>query len=258
MADEDVLRDRQVREQARLLVDDRDAQRPRVRGPADLRRLAVEADRSRVGLMDAGQDLDQRALAGAVLADQAVDLAGQQLQRDVVERLRRPESLRDAAQLGARRAPLAARPIGGHVSRGSTSSDVAVPPAAPEVVVGRRRADLDAACRQRRDHRVRRRRSSVSTASISSVGQKVANAARSHFVWSTMAMTSRAAATIERLICASSSVASASPDSMVNPAAPRKAFWTLIRLNRPSPSWPTTESASQRTRPPSIRTVMPG
>ena len=93
---------------------------------------------------------------------------------------------------------------------------------------------------------------------ILSVGQNVANAARSHLVWSTMAMTSRAAATIERLIWASSSVASASPDSGVKPAAPRNAFWTLIRLNRPSPSWPTTDSASQRTRPPSIRTTIPG
>ena len=44
----------------------------------------------------------------------------------------------------------------------------------------------------------------------------------------------------------------------MKPAAPRNAFWTLIRLNRPSPSWPTTDSASQRTRPPSISTVIPG
>ena len=64
--------------------------------------------------------------------------------------------------------------------------------------------------------------------SIWSVAQNVANAARSHFVLSTMAMTSRAAVTIERLICASSSVASLRPDSSVKPAAPRKAFWTLI------------------------------
>ena len=59
------------------------------------------------------------------------------------------------------------------------------------------------------------------------------------------------------LICASSSVASASPDSMVNPAAPRNAFWTLIRLNSPSPSCPTTDSASQRTRPPSMSDADP-
>ena len=70
---------------------------------------------------------------------------------------------------------------------------------------------------------------------IWSVGQNVANAARSHFVWSTMATISAAAATMERLIWASSSVASARPDSIVNPAAPRNAFWTLIRLKSPSP-----------------------
>ena len=94
--------------------------------------------------------------------------------------------------------------------------------------------------------------------SMRSIGQNVANAACSHFVLSTIAMTSRAAVTIASLICASSSVASASPDSRVKPAAPRNAFWTLIRLNRPSPSCPTTDSASQRTRPPSISTLIPG
>ena len=59
--------------------------------------------------------------------------------------------------------------------------------------------------------------SSVRTTLILSVGQNVAKAARSHFVWSTIAMTSRAAATIDRLIWASSSVASARPDSRVKP-----------------------------------------
>ena len=93
---------------------------------------------------------------------------------------------------------------------------------------------------------------------IRAVGQNVANAACSHFVWSTIAMTSRAAATMDCLIWASSSVASASPDSIRNPAAPRNARWTLTRRNRSSPSWPTTDMASQRTRPPSISTLIPG
>ena len=52
-------------------------------GPAMTVRLAVDADRARVRLVDAGQDLDQRALAGAVLADQRVDLAGAQVERHV-------------------------------------------------------------------------------------------------------------------------------------------------------------------------------
>ncbi len=100
-------------------------------------------------------------------------------------------------------------------------------------------------------------RSSVRTASSSSVRQNVANATRCHLVWSTIAITRRAAATMERLICASSSVASERPGSRAKPAAPRNAVWTLIRSNRPSPRWPTTDIACQRTRPPVISTVMP-
>ncbi len=100
--------------------------------------------------------------------------------------------------------------------------------------------------------------SSVITPVSWSVRQNVANAERSHFVLSTMAMTSRADAVIARLICASSSVASERPVSTVNPAAPRNAFCTLILPNTPSPMWPTSESASQRTKPPGIATVIPG
>ena len=39
-----------------------------------------------VGLVVAGEDLDQRRLAGAVLADERVDLAGGDVDADVVER----------------------------------------------------------------------------------------------------------------------------------------------------------------------------
>ena len=65
-----------------------------------------------------------------------------------------------------------------------------------------------------------------------------------------MPMTSRAASAMNRLIWASSSVASLSPDSRLMPAAPRNAFCTLILRKTPSPRGPTTESASQRTKPP--------
>ena len=40
---------------------------------------------SGVGLVVAGEDLDQRRLAGAVLADEGVDLAGGDVERNVVE-----------------------------------------------------------------------------------------------------------------------------------------------------------------------------
>ena len=101
MAEEHVLGDGQVREQARLLVDDRDPDRPCLRRATDLDRLAVEEDRPAVGLVDPGQDLDQGALAGAVLADEGVDLAGHQVERHVGQRLGGSEALRDATELGA-------------------------------------------------------------------------------------------------------------------------------------------------------------
>ena len=203
--------------------------------------------------MDAGEDLDERALARRRSRRPA---RGPRRAGDRARRRRAPGSRRTAWRSRAARCA-AARP------RPATRS-----PGRPRRVrpVGRRRirghvrtedrTSMPRAASARTIASGAARRSGRSL--ISSVGQNVANAARSHFVWSTMAMTSRAAATIERLIWASSSVASASPDSRVNPAAPRNAFWTLIRLNRPSPSWPTTDSASQRTRPPSISTVMPG
>ncbi len=50
-------------------------------------------------LLDAGHDLDQGRLAGAVLAQQRVDLAASQLEGDVVERQRGSELLRDVLHL---------------------------------------------------------------------------------------------------------------------------------------------------------------
>ena len=46
---------------------------------------AIERDRAGVGLQHAGDEIDQRALAGAVLADEAVDLARQDLEVDVAQ-----------------------------------------------------------------------------------------------------------------------------------------------------------------------------
>ena len=47
--------------------------------------------------MRPAEDLHQRALAGAVLADQGADFARVNLQRDAVERPRGPERLGDAS-----------------------------------------------------------------------------------------------------------------------------------------------------------------
>ena len=54
------------------------------RGFGMLHRRAVEADLALVGVQDAVDHLDQRRLAGAVLAEQRVDLAGRHPEADVV------------------------------------------------------------------------------------------------------------------------------------------------------------------------------
>ena len=109
MAQEDVLGNREVRKQPRLLVDDGDPELARTRWSGDLDSGAVKRDLAGVGLVDAGQDLDEGALAGAVFADEGVDLGRQQRQGNAVQRLGGAEALRDAHQLGRRPPPTVLR-----------------------------------------------------------------------------------------------------------------------------------------------------
>ncbi len=97
-ADVDVLRGAQVPHQVELLVDDADAQRLRAARAADLGRLAGDLDHARVARMDAGQHLHQRGLARAVLAHERMDLAGTQIEVDLVQRLDAGEALAQAAE----------------------------------------------------------------------------------------------------------------------------------------------------------------
>ena len=99
MADENVLGDVQIGKQQRFLIDRRDAHALRLGGARDRDRPPCQQDLATVGLMDAGDDLDQRRLAGAVLAQQRVDFAGMERERDVVEGLCRVEALGDAADI---------------------------------------------------------------------------------------------------------------------------------------------------------------
>ena len=55
-------------------------------------RLAGELDGAAIRRLGAGEDLEQRRLAGAVLAEQRVDLSGSDLEVDVLERLDARES----------------------------------------------------------------------------------------------------------------------------------------------------------------------
>ena len=82
-ADEDVLGDRQVGEQSRLLIDHRDPTMRRFGRAAQEHRLACDHQVSAVGLVDAAEDLDQRRLAGTVLTDQGVRLTREQVKRYV-------------------------------------------------------------------------------------------------------------------------------------------------------------------------------
>src|SRR5262249_29573028 len=81
----DVLRDTEVREERGLLIDRRDAEPARdVRIHSGARPLE-DLDRPGVRRDGAGDDLDRRRLAGAVLADEGVHLAGPEIERHLVE-----------------------------------------------------------------------------------------------------------------------------------------------------------------------------
>ena len=88
-------------------MDHADAGRDRILGAVDLALLAVDPDDPPIGLVEAVEDVHQRRLAGAVLADDAVDRAGGDPQIDAPVGVDRPEALVDADQLDRRR-PLAA------------------------------------------------------------------------------------------------------------------------------------------------------
>jgi hypothetical protein len=95
MAEREVVDGAQLAHQPQLLVDEAE---PVVAGSRDLAEaegLAVEfGHRTRLRVVVAGEDLDQGGLAGAVGTDQGVDLAGHDLEIDVLQRLGAAESLR--------------------------------------------------------------------------------------------------------------------------------------------------------------------
>ena len=66
------------------------------RGQAD--RPVLDPDLAGVGLLHPGQDADQRRLAGAVFAEQHMDLAGPEVEADVVIGKHAGKALGDAAQ----------------------------------------------------------------------------------------------------------------------------------------------------------------
>ncbi|MEY9920108.1 hypothetical protein ABIF99_006423 [Bradyrhizobium japonicum] len=76
VAQEYVLGDREIGCDAQLLMHHGDAGRVCIAGGAEMRLLPVDQEAASEFAVHAGDDLHQRAFAGAVLADETVDLAG--------------------------------------------------------------------------------------------------------------------------------------------------------------------------------------
>ena len=97
-AEHDVLGDREHRHQHEVLVHHADAGPDRVARALEPHRLAVDEDLALVGPVEPAEDVHQRRLAGAVLAEQAEDFAGADGQVDRVVGDDVAEPLGDAAK----------------------------------------------------------------------------------------------------------------------------------------------------------------
>ena len=95
----DVLGDGHHRDQHEVLVHHPDPAVDRVLRRLERDRLAVQQDLALVGLVEPVEDVHQRRLAGAVLAEQRVHLAAPQVEIDVVVRDDPRKPLRDPAEL---------------------------------------------------------------------------------------------------------------------------------------------------------------
>ncbi|SQC41684.1 Uncharacterised protein [Klebsiella pneumoniae] len=80
------FRDGKVRDQVQLLVDNADAGGFDGCRIAEGQRVTVEGDAAAVGLIDTGEDLDQRRFTGAVLANQAMNLPRIEAQGNRIKR----------------------------------------------------------------------------------------------------------------------------------------------------------------------------
>ena len=99
LADPDVFGDVDAGDDLRLLVDDADAGGVGLARVGEAQRLAVDRQRAGIRLVVAVDDLEQRGLAGPVLAHKGENLAGPDVERDVGEGLDVGERLADVANL---------------------------------------------------------------------------------------------------------------------------------------------------------------
>ena len=94
-----VLDDVEVVAERQILVDDLNPELRRVLRAGDVDGMALEQDLAGIRAVNARDRLDQRRLAGAVVADQRHHLALSHLEVDVGQCLHRPERLRDVMKL---------------------------------------------------------------------------------------------------------------------------------------------------------------
>jgi hypothetical protein len=91
--EEDVLGDGELRKQQQFLVNRGDAALARLARGERLEPLVADPDGSGIGSVHAGDDLDERGLARAVLPEQRVDLTRPNLKVDVLQHANAGERL---------------------------------------------------------------------------------------------------------------------------------------------------------------------
>ena len=121
--------DGQMIHQVQFLMNDADAERLRLARARTVDRLAVEEDFAGIRLIDAGEDLHQRRLAGAVLAHQRMHFAAIEIESRAAQRMHAGKALLDAAHLHepfARRAEIADGSPFGHAAPAPPADMLAV------------------------------------------------------------------------------------------------------------------------------------
>jgi hypothetical protein len=98
LSEEEVFPDAHGGDEIELLIDDGDPEASALMGRRDADGVAVELDGSGVGWLGAGEDPDEGALAGAVLAEEGVDFAGAEFEATVLKRSDAGKRLLDSGQ----------------------------------------------------------------------------------------------------------------------------------------------------------------
>jgi hypothetical protein len=101
-ADKDILRDREVGKNGRVLVNHSDALAPGIGGAQDRGVYTILQDPAAIRLMYPTKDLDERALAGPVLAGERMHPPGVKDEIDVAQNLDGPKAFRDPAKFNYR------------------------------------------------------------------------------------------------------------------------------------------------------------